>query len=288
MSQATAPVMMASDDGFMRADVLSSLALHLIVILLVAFWAPSVPPSMLQDASLPIDIITLDEFTQLQEKDKPQDKPLDKPAPSPVPSPVARPATREMAPPPAPSDAMPALTPKTETKALKPNAEPATAPVFNVSRASPIARPNLVAPKPEPLLDIGRVQALLDKTPDVEPVSDDTLVLEEEAEIGETLTVNEIDAFRAQMQQCWSPPSGARRAEDLLVSVRLSLAPSGAILAGPVVVNRAQLGDPFFRAAAESVLRAIRRCQPFTMPVEKYASWRDIELTFDPRKMLGN
>jgi hypothetical protein len=47
------------------------------------------------------------------------------------------------------------------------------------------------------------------------------------------------------------------------------------------------LGDPFFRAAAESVLRAIRRCQPFNMPVEKYASWRNIELTFDPSRMLG-
>jgi hypothetical protein len=60
------------------------------------------------------------------------------------------------------------------------------------------------------------------------------------------------------------------------------------ISAGPIVVNRSQLGDPFFRAAAESVLRAIRRCQPFNMPVEKYKSWRDIELTFDPRKMLGS
>jgi hypothetical protein len=99
--------------------------------------------------------------------------------------------------------------------------------------------------------------------------------------------LNEIDAFRAQMRRCWNPPSGARNAEDLIVQVRVSLAPNGMISAGPKVMNRAQLGDPFFRAAAESVLRAIRRCQPFKMPPEKYAAWRDIELKFDPGKMLG-
>ena len=102
-----------------------------------------------------------------------------------------------------------------------------------------------------------------------------------------TADLNEVDAFREQMRRCWSPPAGAKQAENLVVRVRLSLTPSGAISAGPVVVNRSLLGDPFFRAAAESVLRAIRRCQPFSMPAEKYASWRNIELTFDPRRMLG-
>lgn len=284
MSQAAAPAIMASDRGFLRADLVSSLVLHIAIILLVAFWAPRVPPSMLQDTSLPIDIITIDEFTQLQEKATPQDKSKDQALSKVAP----RPEVREVAPPaPDASAAMPTLSEKApDTAAIDTPAKPA--PVFKVRRAAPVARPSFREPKPAPLLDVGRVQALLDKTPDAVPISDDTLVLEENAEIGEKLTLNEIDAFRLQMRQCWSPPAGARRAEDLRVNVRLSLSPSGAILAGPVVVNRGQLGDPFFRAAAESVLRAIRRCQPFTMPVEKYASWRDIELIFDPRKMLGN
>jgi hypothetical protein len=151
-----------------------------------------------------------------------------------------------------------------------------------------MARPSLPKPKPKPLLDIGQVRALLDKTPDAAPAERVDAAIRHETPSAPKLTLNEIDAFRAQMRRCWSPPSGARQAENLMVNVRLSLSPSGAILAGPVVVNRGQLGDPFFRAAAESVLRAIRRCQPFSMPVEKYASWRDIELKFDPSKMLGN
>jgi colicin import membrane protein len=39
--------------------------------------------------------------------------------------------------------------------------------------------------------------------------------------------------------------------------------------------------------AAESALRAVRRCQPYTMPAAKYDIWRDVEVTFDPRDMFG-
>ena len=101
------------------------------------------------------------------------------------------------------------------------------------------------------------------------------------------MTLSEIDSFRVQMKKCWSFPAGARAGDDLAVIVRVSLMPNGMVSDGPVVVNRNQLTDPFFRAAAESVLRAIRRCQPYQMPAEKYERWRDLELNFDPKFMLG-
>ena len=85
--------------------------------------------------------------------------------------------------------------------------------------------------------------------------------------------LNEVDAFRAQMRRCWSPPAGAKQAENLVVQVRLSLTPGGLISAGPVVVNRRLLGDPFFRAAAESVLRAIQ-----TLPTVFHAGGKICQL----------
>lgn len=270
-----------------RPDLMGSLGLHLGLILLLTFWTPMMPERVLTDSALPIDIITLDEFTRLLASPKPPEIVKSRPAPTPVPAQAAP----EVAPPPPKAqnqDAMPELTARPAQPEPKP-AKPTPPPMadFKVTSASPVARPNLPPAKPKPLLDIGQLRALLDKTPDA-VATDSPDVPREEAPTGEKLTVNEIDAFRAQMRRCWSPPSGARGAENLIINVRLSLSPEGAILAGPVVVNRGQLGDPFFRAAAESVLRAIRRCQPFTMPVEKYASWRDIELTFDPSRMLGN
>jgi hypothetical protein len=44
--------------------------------------------------------------------------------------------------------------------------------------------------------------------------------------------------------------------------------------------------DPFFRAAADSALRAILRCQPFDLPVEHYDDWQTVTVDFDPRYML--
>ena len=41
------------------------------------------------------------------------------------------------------------------------------------------------------------------------------------------------------------------------------------------------------QVAAESALRAVQRCAPFNLPVEKYDSWKEIIMTIDPREMFG-
>lgn len=265
----------------LRPDILASLALHGALVFSVMFWKPGLSETDTVDTSLPIEVITLDEFTRLIEetaRPKPNEAVIEE-------TPEAKPAAHERAEAeaaPTPADAMARLD---AAEAKKPDdaAPDEAAAQFKVAAPAPMVRP---AMKPKPLLDIGSVQALLNKTPDA-PNAQSTGETTQEADAAPRLTLSEIDAFRAQMQRCWSPPSGAVDAEDLRILVRLSLTPNGAISAGPVVVNRTRLGDPFFRAAAESVLRAIRRCQPFAMPVEKYASWRNIELTFDPSRMLG-
>ena len=41
-------------------------------------------------------------------------------------------------------------------------------------------------------------------------------------------------------------------------------------------------------AAADSAVRAVYQCQPYELPAEKYAVWRDMILNFDPRQMYGS
>ena len=262
---------------FASRNFLASLLLHLGLVAMLGFWTPMMHKSRLTDQNLPIDIITIDQFTKLVEQTTMPEEKQARQTPTAHEHKAALEATAQ--------DAMPLP----DAKAQDPSNDAAkqTAPEtprYRVAQPVPLARPNV---KPKPLLDVGRVQALLNKTPDQKTADNGARESDSAVAAGERLTLNEVDAFRAQMRRCWSPPAGAKQAENLVVQVRLSLTPAGAISAGPVVVNRRFLGDPFFRAAAESVLRAIRRCQPFTMPAEKYASWRNIELTFDPRTMLG-
>jgi hypothetical protein len=46
--------------------------------------------------------------------------------------------------------------------------------------------------------------------------------------------------------------------------------------------------DTYYRAAADSALRAVRnpQCNPLDLPPQKYELWKTIVVTFDPRKML--
>ena len=268
-------------------DISASLGLHVALALGVGLWTPVMTTLDTNDALLPVEIVTVEEFTRLT-RDKPKKEILEKEPTSAKPAP---PVARETAPPPPePAEAMPLPEPVREPpvdKTADTVAEPvekAPAEASPIRQLRPVARP--APPKPKPVLDVSQIRALLNKTPDT-PAEAEPVAEEEVASENIRLTLNEIDAFRTQMRRCWNPPSGARNAEDLIVQVRVSLAPNGMISAGPKVMNRTQLGDPFFRAAAESVLRAIRRCQPFEMPPEKYAAWRDIELKFDPGKMLG-
>lgn len=102
------------------------------------------------------------------------------------------------------------------------------------------------------------------------------------------MTMSEIDAIRYQIQQCWSIPAGARDAENLVVRIKVFLNSDGSLSKAPEIVGGNGASDPFYRTAAESARRAILKCSPLkNLPAAKYARWREITLTFNPRDMLG-
>ncbi len=102
------------------------------------------------------------------------------------------------------------------------------------------------------------------------------------------LTASEIDALRAQIQQCWNVPAGAANAQDLVVRVQFSLNQDGTVNGRPEVLNKR--GDPAFQAAANSAVRAIMQCgtngRRYTLPPAKYETWREVAVNFDPRDMF--
>jgi hypothetical protein len=98
-----------------------------------------------------------------------------------------------------------------------------------------------------------------------------------------SMSVNEIDALRARIAQCWSPPPGGLGAEQIVVKLRLKLNEDGTLVGYPSVANSGS--SPFFQAAADSAVRAVYQCQPYALPSDKYAEWRDMILNFDPSDM---
>jgi outer membrane biosynthesis protein TonB len=93
-----------------------------------------------------------------------------------------------------------------------------------------------------------------------------------------------------QVTPCWNIPAGAKDARDLQIVVAIDLNPDGTLRGNPTVSDASRYeSDAFFRAAADSALRALRnpRCTPLKLPYDMYETWKHINFTFDPKEVIG-
>ena len=99
-----------------------------------------------------------------------------------------------------------------------------------------------------------------------------------------------VQAVNRQVTPCWAIPAGAKDAANMSVAIRIRLNPDGALGGQPKVQDSGRLGsDLFFRAVAESALRALRdpQCMPLKLPYDQYDLWKEITFVFDPKEALG-
>jgi hypothetical protein len=107
---------------------------------------------------------------------------------------------------------------------------------------------------------------------------------------GNLMTADLVTALRSQIARCWSPPTGAPDARDLIVDFNVSLNPDGTVGRVQMTTGTAAAAatNGYTRAASEAASRAIYQCQPYRLPPDRYAQWREITpFTFDPRQMMG-
>ncbi|MFZ4541077.1 MAG: hypothetical protein ACOYNL_04600 [Rickettsiales bacterium] len=103
------------------------------------------------------------------------------------------------------------------------------------------------------------------------------------------LSISEKDTIRSQFMVCWTMPAGAKDAHTLAARVKVTMQADGTVTSA--VLAPEQMGrynsDTFFRAAADSAIRAVHKCSPLkNLPPDKYGSWREMELNFDPQDMV--
>lgn len=105
---------------------------------------------------------------------------------------------------------------------------------------------------------------------------------------GTALNLSEQNAIRDQLAGCWNVIPGARDADNLVVAVTLEMNPNATVRSARIVDQARYNSDPFFRAAADSALRAVRnqQCSPLKLPLNKYDQWKKITIRFDPKDMF--
>lgn len=98
-----------------------------------------------------------------------------------------------------------------------------------------------------------------------------------------------INIIKRTMEPCWNFQAGSKQAEDIIVEIKVELQPDGKVRSARITNRNYLETDSFRLAAGESALRAVLNpsCQPYKLPVKKYEIWRDLQLIFNPREMLG-
>jgi outer membrane biosynthesis protein TonB len=267
-----------------------SAALHAAILLfaLVAFSSAKVDRSPL---AIPIDLAaTPSDVTKLKAGDKDA---KDDGALAGKPKETKPEAVKEAAPKPPDETATLADAKPDKPKDDKAKPDTKTAEKKAAPQKTADAKPKPAKPAPKKRdFNADRIAALLNKIPDA--ADEATPVVPDDGPPAKkvkgqsngtemTMSVSETDALRARIAQCWSPPPGGLGAEQIVIKLRLKLNEDGTLVGYPTVANSDS--SPFFRAAADSAVRAVYQCQPYELPSEKYALWRDMILNFDPSDM---
>lgn len=213
-----------------------------------------------------------------ESKPKPKAEPVPKEEPKPEPTP--EPAPKE----PEPEKEEPKVE---EPKPIVPKAISA---LPKIKPKPPKKKPPKKKPaKKKREFDADALKALANKADEAAPKT--TGEREQKASFGSkrgknaaAMTQSELDALRAQVARCWSPPIGATDASQLRVRLEFGLDREGYVTTGPEIMEFP--ASQFGVAAAESASRAVRRCQPYSLPADKYDSWRRVRINFDPSDMF--
>lgn len=196
-----------------------------------------------------------------------------------------------------------------EPKVEEPEPDPEPAPKPEVKK-EPVPEkkpePPKEKPKPKPKsdeLDFDALSQLIDrekKKEQTQPSSQTPSQTTEEAErarsgvgTGDKLTASDEAKMRAAIQQCWNSGViiGAPEPEKLVVVIDFELNRDGTLTTSPRVANELQInlsGNQFWRVAQREAVSAVVKCAPYDfLPQERYETWKEFRLNFDPSQMVG-
>ena len=281
---------------FKTASVIST-GLHAAVLLwaVVSFTGETFKVTPAE--SLPVDLVSEKEFSQLTKGIKEAPKPVEQPKPlvekKDEPKPIKD------------IDKEAKITEKKEIKAVqeKPPEPQADAIADKIKKEEKVepkeakAEPKPLPPKKPPQhkppkFEPDKIAALLDKrAPQREAVTgaEPNMTPTMGTAMGNAakLSQSEIDALRARLMALWNPPVGMRDAERMQITIRIRFKHDGTLEMGPQVLTSGN--GARYNALRDSAVRAVLIGQPYTMlRPEHYDTWKEIDFTFDTSDMFSD
>jgi len=273
----------------MRFGLFASLLLHLVIVgaafvSLPESWRPDVEA----EPYIPLELIEQAEL-DLQTS---------------VPAAVPEPEPEEIEQPDLPEPDI--EEPPAPVEEIEPEPAPEPEPAEVVATPEPTPEPPKATPKPKPKpepaeLDFDALSKLIDKerqeeherpqAPSQTPEQAETARAAIGA--GDRLTASDEAKMRAAVERCWNASAiiGAPEPEKLIVRIEIDLNRDGSLASPPRVANAVQInlsGNRFWKVAEQAALRAVISCAPYDfLPPERYDTWKEFTLNFDPSLMVG-
>ncbi len=145
----------------------------------------------------------------------------------------------------------------------------------------------------EELVETNVVQGLIDKAKEkesAEVLKKNNQVSQDQVRSVENigLSYSEKDALKAQLYECWTIPIGMELIDNPSVRIKVEFNRDGTISKSEIL-DHARMNMPgqgFYKALAESALRAMKLCQPLRVPSSDYEKWKEIQFNFDASTQL--
>lgn len=288
--------MVTDEPSGMKTPLVFSASFHIALVIVALVGLPyfKSTPDPMESTAIPIEILPIAELTTTNRQ------PVKAP-PAPEKPPEEKPVQKEKPLPPKVETVEPPkeITPPKPKAVDKPKPKPVTPPPPEEKLEKPKEKPPEEKPEEKPVEETQQqdftklLKNLQDSSPEVTEDLPESKTAEAPAPspiaaFSQQLTMSELDALRRQLAGCWSLQAGARYAEDLVVEVRLIVTPDRRVQSATVVDQWRYGQDSYFRAAADSAIRAVNapQCEVLQLNPEKYDTWKDMIIEFDPREML--
>ncbi len=275
---------------YSKRPLLISIAVHVVVFLLVIFGLPHWKTETVISDPVPIELVA--DIGQLTTTNK---QPVDAPKPDkPKPEPPTK--TKEQEKPPEPKKNIPE-PPAEDVLKEPPKPDKPVEKTDDQAEKKVEKKPEPKKEKPKKTEENDFDSLLKDLTPQ-EKQQPDTDVIDKKmtepspapnvSRFSDVLSMSEMDALRQQLSQCWSIMSGAANAEDQVVELSVVVNMDRTVASAKIVDQSKYNSNPFFRAAADSAMRAMRNpnCNPLNVPPDKYDQWHVMRIVFDPKEMF--
>lgn len=278
----------------MRFGVVASILFHLAIIG-AAFLSPLANwrPDVQSEPYIPLELIAeaeLDLTTSVPAA-RPEPEPVEEEPEPDLPEPVI-----EEEPEPQPVEP----EPEPEPEPVEPEPEPEPEPVEE--EPEPEETPPPQEPKRDEL-DLDALSKLVDLEKENERSETPVETPSETAEVADTpraaigagdrLTASDEAKMRAAVERCWNAGAiiGAPNPENLVVTLDIDLNRDGTLSGAPRVANALQInlsGNRFWKVAEQTAVRAVVSCAPYDfLPPDRYDTWKEFTLNFDPSVMVG-